>query len=332
MALHAVDDLSDAYRATRSFLLPVTWGRWLRLALLSVFVASSSGGGAPTGGFQGPLTTSPDPGPGGSTDIGPAMDQLTVGLSEHLFLLVGIAVFGFLIAMVLQWLAATFEFAFLESLRTDEVHIRQFTAAMTGPGTRLFAFRVLFGLLGLLVVGGTLLLLIGPILWGVGPAGPLLVFVVLLPFFLVLGVIGSVVYVFTTAFVAPIMLIEDRGLLSAWKRFWGVFKSAWQDFLVYILVGLFLMIAIGIVVGIAMAIIGVAIALPVIVLLLVAGPLWAGLLGIPAAMLGIVAWGVVQVPVQTYLRHWSLLVLGDIEPDLDLIPERRAAIRGENTS
>lgn len=332
MALHAVDNLSDAYRATRSFLLPLEWGRWLRLALLSVFVASSSGGGAPTGGFQGPLSTSPEPGPGGPTDVGPAMDQFTAALSEYLWLIVSVAVIGFLIALVLQWLAATFEFTFLESLRTDDVRIRQHTGELTGLGTRLFLFRVFFGLLGLLVAGGTLLLVLGPILTGVAPAGPLLLLVVLLPVLFVLGVVASVVYVFTTAFVAPIMLIEDRGVLSAWKRFWGVLKSAWQDFLVYVLVGLFLMIAIGIVVGIVMAVIGVAIVLPVIVVLLAAGPLWAGILGIPAAMFGILAWALVQVPVQTYLRHWSLLVLGDVEPALDLIPERRAEIRGENTS
>ncbi|MBS3760750.1 DUF7544 domain-containing protein [Halodesulfurarchaeum sp.] len=332
MALHAVDDLSDAYRATRSFLLPVEWGRWLRLALLSLFVAGSSGGGAPTSGFQGPLSSSPEPTPGDGTELGPALDHLTATLSDNLVFILGIITIGFLVVLALQWLAATFEFTFLESLRTDAVHVRDYTSANTGPGTRLFAFRVLFGLATLLVFGGLLLLVLGPILTGVSPAGPLLLLVFLIPVFIVLGIVASIVYVLTTAFVAPIMLLEDRGLLSAWKRFWGVFKSAWTDFLVYLLVGLFLMIAIGIIVGIVMAVIGVAIALPVIVVLLALGPLWAAVVAIPAALLAIVAWALVQVPVQTYLRHWSLLVLGDVEPELDLIPDRRAEIRGETTS
>jgi hypothetical protein len=332
MALHAVDDLSDAYRATRLFLLPVEWGRWLRLALLSLFVAGSSGGGAPTSGFQGPLGSSPEPTPGDSTELGPALDQLTATLADNLVFIVGIIAIGFLVALALQWLAATFEFTFLESLRTDSVHVREYTKVNSGPGTRLFAFRVLFGLGTLLLFGGLLLLVLGPVLTGVAPAGPLLLLVFLIPVFIVFGIVGSAVYVLTTAFVAPIMLLEDRGVLSAWKRFWGVFKSAWTDFLVYLLVGLFLMIAIGIIVGIVMAVIGVAIALPVIVVLLVLGPLWAAVVAIPAALLAIVAWALVQVPVQTYLRHWSLLVLGDVEPELDLIPDRRAEIRGETTS
>ena len=36
-----------------------------------------------------------------------------------------------------------------------------------------------------------------------------------------------------------------------------------------------------------------------------------------------------RVPVVAYLRYDALLVLGDIESDLDLIPERRAAVRAD---
>lgn len=332
MALHAVDDLTDAYRATRSFLLPFEWGRWLRLAVLSLFVAGSSGGGVPSGGFNGPMQTSPDPAPGAGMDFGGLLDQLGGMVAGNLWLVVSVVLVGFLIALVLQWLAAIFEFTLLESLRTDEVHLREYTRAHAGLGTRLFAFRVLFGLTMLIGFGGLLLAVLYPVMTGVGIAGPLVFAILLIPLFAVLGIVASVVYVFTTAFVAPIMLLEDRGVLSGWRRFWGVFTSGWQDFLVYVLVGLFLMIAIGIVVGIVFAVIGVGLALPVIVALLAGGPILAVFLAIPAAILGIVAWAVIQVPVQTYLRHWSLLVLGDLEPDLDLISDRRAAIRGETTS
>ncbi|WP_070364130.1 DUF7544 domain-containing protein [Halodesulfurarchaeum formicicum] len=330
MALHAVDDLSDAYRATRAFLFPIEWGRWLRLALLSVFVAGTSGGGAPSGNVQMPFNGGTTPGqtPGGDL----TMDQLGALLSQHLGVIALVALVGLLVLLVVQWLAATFEFAFLESLRTDEVRVRRYVSAFQGLGTRLFAFRLVFGLLTLLIVGTVLLLTLGPILAGVAPGGPLLVLLLVMPVLLVFGILGSIVYVFTTAFVAPIMLLENRGVISAWKRFWGVFKAAWKDFLVYLLVGLFLMIGIGIVVGIAMAVIGIAVALPVVAVLIAAGPLWAGLLAIPFAIVGIVAWALVQVPVQTYLRYWALLVLGDVEPELDLISEQRQAVRGETPS
>jgi len=35
----------------------------------------------------------------------------------------------------------------------------------------------------------------------------------------------------------------------------------------------------------------------------------------------------VQVPVQAYLRYYALLVLGDVEPEFDLVPDQRAAVR-----
>ena len=36
-----------------------------------------------------------------------------------------------------------------------------------------------------------------------------------------------------------------------------------------------------------------------------------------------------QVPVVAYLRYHALLVPGDIEGGLDLIPDRRAAVRAD---
>jgi hypothetical protein len=38
-------------------------------------------------------------------------------------------------------------------------------------------------------------------------------------------------------------------------------------------------------------------------------------------------WLFVQVPVVTYLRYYALLVLGDVEAPLDLVSDRRTAVR-----
>ncbi|MFW5950394.1 MAG: DUF7544 domain-containing protein [archaeon] len=40
-------------------------------------------------------------------------------------------------------------------------------------------------------------------------------------------------------------------------------------------------------------------------------------------------FGLVQVPIVTYLRYYALLVLGDIEESFDIIPEQWAAIEEE---
>ena len=329
MALHAVDDLADALTATRQFLFPFEWGRWLRLAVLSLFVAGGSGGGAPPNGVQF-TADAPQLGPG----FDPGVGQFQQVLEQNLGLIVGLVVLGILLALLFAWIAAVFEFAFLEALRTDTVRIRRYFDAYRGKGTRLFAFRVLFGLGLAVLFGGTALLVIGPVLLGASPE-LLIVLVALAPVFFVVGLVASVVYVFTTAFVAPIMLLEDRGVLSGWRRFWGVFKAEWEQFLVFLLVGLFVMIVFGILLGIITAILGAVVAIPfaIVFFFVFAGsggfvnPIWWALLGIPLFVLILLVGALVQVPVQSYLRYWALLILGDVEADLDLIPERRAEIR-----
>lgn len=335
MALHAVDDLSDAYRASRDFLLPFSWGRWFRLAVLSLFVAGSSGSGAPPNSAQWTMDTGGPFGP----PMDPTFQQLGQFIEANLAVLVGLVALGILIALVVAWIASVFEFAFLESLRSDEVHVRQYSSEHRGLGTRLFLFRLVFGLLIAALFGGLALLVVGPALMGWSMA-PLAFLVLLAPVFFVFGLLAAVVYVFTTAFVAPIMLLEDRGVLSAWGRFWTAFKAEWEQFLVFLLVGLFVMIVFGIILGIVTAILAFVVAIPFVIVGAVAffgtggaiSPLLIAVLGIPLAIILLFVGAFVQVPFQTYLRYWALLILGDVDVELDLIPEQRAAVRDDTTA
>ncbi|MFB6094705.1 MAG: hypothetical protein ABEJ77_07160 [Halanaeroarchaeum sp.] len=329
MALHAVDDLTDAFAATRSFLLPVDLGRWLRLAVLSLFVAGTGGGGGSVPQFtfsQGSMPLGPDVGHGA-----PSLGQF---LSANLLSILVLVLAVFLLGLAFTWLGSVFEFAFLESLRSEAVHVRAYTREYARPGTRLFAFRLVFGLLSAVVMGAVLLLAMGPLLLGWGP-GSLVLLVLAVPVLVVVGILAAIAYVFTTAFVVPIMLAEDRGVLAGWRRLLSLIRSDWTQFAAFALVGLLLTIAIGILVGIASAIVGVVIAIPFALLafgVLAAGiPLFnlvvVAVLAIPLLALLAVAVAVVQVPVQTYLRYWALLVLGDVDSSLDVIPDQRDAVR-----
>ena len=74
MSLHAIEDLDDAYRATRSLLLPIDRSLWIRLAVVALFVAGPSFGfngaqgsvpvdaGDPTAGPGDPFPTVPPAG------------------------------------------------------------------------------------------------------------------------------------------------------------------------------------------------------------------------------------------------------------------------------
>ncbi|QLG60370.1 hypothetical protein HUG12_00815 [Halorarum salinum] len=93
----------------------------------------------------------------------------------------------------------------------------------------------------------------------------------------------------------------------------------------------------GILVAIAVAVAALLLLIPFgilgavgVLLLTAVPPLGAGVLavvGLLFALATLVVVALARVPVVTYLRYYALLVLGDVDERLDLVPKRRAAIR-----
>jgi hypothetical protein len=333
MALHALDALGDALRATRAFLTPVEPRTWLKLAVVAFFVGipsvnvpgfqTSFDGGGTGGGEPLPPGTVPD------VSVGPEL-WIVVAAVVAVVLLLGL---GFLLV------SSVMEFVLVETIRTETVSMRAHWSNHWRQGLRLFGFRLV---LGAVVLGGVLLL-VGPFVLSAldfGPAGvgvSLALLVVLVPAFLVLAALAAVANAFTTAFVVPIMLAEDRGVLSGWRRLWPSMRSAWKQYLAYALIGFLLSGTAGVVVGIAVLVAALVLLLPfgllfavgvgVFFLVQPVGIAVLVVVGLSFALAVLATFALAQVPVVTYLRYYSLLVLGDIEPDLDLIPDQRAAVR-----
>jgi hypothetical protein len=183
----------------------------------------------------------------------------------------------------------------------------------------------------LLLVG----VLVAPLAFGAGGASALVLFLVLFPAFVVLGVLTGLVDGFTTMFVVPVMLVEECGVLAGWRRFWPTLAGAWTQYLAYAVVSFVLALVGGLLVAAVTAILAVLLLVPIGVLaglgvlLFLATPA----LGVPALVLvgvlfvaGLVAAAaLVQVPVITYLRYFALLVLGETNAEFDLIPDQRVA-------
>ncbi|MDG5817311.1 hypothetical protein [Natronococcus sp. A-GB7] len=319
--MDAVDDLGDAIDATRNFLTPVRAGLWLRLAILALFVGGLGTGfpSAPTG------------------DVGPAAEQAPGPGAEAVpdeALLAAALVVGFLALLWLGYafVAAIMEFVFIESLRSETVRVRRYSNANVGRGIRLFGFRV--ALLAItLLVGATPVVAtvfgLGGIDGGVGVVGFAGLFAV--GVYLVYAVINR----FTSEFVAPVMLLEERGVLSAWRRFWPTVRANWLEYVVYLVLVWIIQAAVGIAVSILMLVAGIVVAIPfvvVAVLLFALGDVGA-ILAAVVVLTGILAFVLaallVQVPVVSYFKYYALLLLGDTNAELDLIPDQRAAIRAD---
>jgi len=63
-----------------------------------------------------------------------------------------------------------------------------------------------------------------------------------------IGVLYALVSGLTTVFVVPLMIQADSGVLAAWRRLWGSIKTAWKQYLAYVVIAfLLLTVAAGII-------------------------------------------------------------------------------------
>lgn len=325
MALHAVDAVSDAFGVTREFLLPFEPRRWAKLAVVVLFV----GGGLSLPSVQSNASGGIDESVG--TDLPSlAPDAMAVvGAVVAVIVLVGIAY---------SVVGAVMEFVLVESLRTGDVSIRRHWRRRWRQGLRLFGFRIAIGLPVLALVVGWIGLLIAP---GIGGGGPIVpaatLFFVGLPVVFLVGLLYALVASFTTVFVVPIMIETDSGVLAAWRRLWGSVRAHPKQYLAYVVIGFVLTVAAGLLASVTVGIAGITLLIPfvligAVVYLTVSLSSAAGLVvlgGIGALFVVglVVLWLFVRVPVVTYLRYYALLVLGDVDDSLDLVPDRRAAVR-----
>ncbi|MFC6767195.1 DUF7544 domain-containing protein [Natrinema soli] len=308
--------MSDAIDVTREFLTPVRPWTWLKLALIVFFVGGTGFGGSsfPGGGF------------GGGTPSDAGTDPMTsVDFAEWVPILITIGVIVLVIGLGFLFLSSLFEFTLLESLRSGEVHVRRYTSRNVGRGARLFGFRVALGLIALLLLGVPLVAIVlstsEGIAWGL--IGLLALFAI------PVGLGFAVVDRFTTVFVAPTMLERDLGVLAAWKRFWPTLTGHWTEYVVYLLLVWVLQLVIGFATMLLLFVLLIPFLILFFILLLIPFLNLLILLFIPLFILLFILLGaLIQVPVVTYLRYYALLVLGDTDSALDLIPEQRAAVRG----
>lgn len=348
MSLYALENLDDALDATRALLWPIDRSRWLRLAPVALLVGGSGAGlnlgGGGGGGADAPVSP---PGPGEAPTGGPA-DQSLPAVGTDALLAVGALVAVVLaVVLALLLLGAIMEFVLVESLRRESVALRRYWSERWRQGLRLFGFRV--GL-GLLVLGGLAALAavvvlpflgVGTGLGSVPDALGVLGLVVVVPALVLVGLVVALVDGFTTAFVVPVMVLENEGVLAGWRRFWPTLVASPWQYLAYAVLAFVLSLVGGVVVAVATVLGVVVLAVPFgllvavgVGLTAVVAPVGIALIVVAALSFGLGLLAVValaRVPVVTYLRYYALLVLGDVEPDLDLIPERRGAIRADGT-
>lgn len=336
MAYAATACIDDAIEATKAFLFPVDRGRWFRMAVIVFFLAAGAGAGSmpnvggPTIGGE---IDWPGEAPSGDFSLGAIPDGVWLLLGGVLLAIV-------LLAIVFGIVGSVMEFVLVEALREEAVRVRAPFRRYLRAGLALFAFRVvLFTVLLAVPIGGLVVLVVLPAVSAGATAAALVGLGLLIAFLAIaLVLVAALVNGFTVEFVVPVMIVEECGIVAGWRRFWPTLRGNLAEFAVYVVLRWVITIAIGFVGGAVTGIIGAVVGVP---LLLIGGSLFLGTGGALTpltvatyALLFVVFFvvitalgAIVQVPLQTFARYYELLVLGDIEPEFDLVEDRRAAIR-----
>ena len=365
MTLHAVDDIDEAIDATKSFLFPFELRQWLRMALVVFFIGGGGTGGLQnvgqfsnfgdggTGGpsagefsLTAPLESLPAvPGPGRLFQVGAPVPAEPSSLANEVgaAVLVAAAAGILVLALAFGYLGAVMEFAFAQSLISQEIHVRRYLGRHKGNGLWLFAFRLVLGLLSLAVLLGVVAVVF--VVAGgsfqdpsasvlLGSLG--LVIVALVGFAVVHGLING----FTNTFVVPMMVQRGDGLVAGWKRLLGSLRAEPKQYLAYVFFSVVLGIGVSIVGSIAGLVAALIVAIPFGIVGLVVGfglaavSQTAGIVGgVVVAVLYLlvllVVANMIKAPLQTFLRYYGMLVLGDIDETLDPIPSVRATLRSD---
>lgn len=319
MSISAIQSAGDAIDVTREYL----FGRSLRQVLTLAFMVL----------FLGPTGTSAPPGPVeldetvfDADDGLPSPGDIIAAIDWELamIVIVLIGVFAVLYGLV----SAFMEFGFVHSLVVDTAAIREPAQDHWPRALSLFLFRAVVWGLGAVTIA---LLIAGALDLVDLPRG-----VDLISIWPLLVLAGGSVYLvnrFTTDFVVPIMYHERRGLISGWRRLVGVIRDEWRQFAVYVPVRIMLEVALGIAFGIVISVailaLGVIIGIPVGVILVLVVGTTTGLV-VTVGILSLLAIALVaaaMIPFHTYLRYYTLLVLGDASHPLDLIADKRHRAR-----
>ena len=276
--LSAVDSISPAIDlARRQLFRPFRWGRWARLAVVTLLSGEMSGGGGFN--FRWPL------GRGGRSSgflafASPGIEKALAWLPVILLVMVGVA------ALVLLWMyiSSVFRFVLLDSVLYDRCEIRAGWRRWQPQGISYFLWSICFilvTLFGLAVLVGTPVALA----WGQGAfreprqhlvlliAGGALLLLLLFAYFVVAAVVG----LFAKDFLVPMMALENLRVMEAWRRFVPMLKTDKGGYAIYVLMKVVLAMGAAILFGIISLLTLLALLIPFGVLAVGLYLIWAGI-------------------------------------------------------
>jgi hypothetical protein len=332
--LHAFRPVSTAFEKTRKLLLePFDIGAWIRLVLITFLVGTGTASFNPGNNLQYALNRG-DLGNMPAYDFGHALSDTTLIAIVLLIVAVAIA-----LGLIMTYLRGVFSFVLIDALTTGNVRIVQPFKENMGRGFKVFLFNIAVSIISLIVIGAIVVVAILAILgilsgdiwsastWNsLSTAGVIGIIAVVLTGFLVIMAYSVLVGLFVGFFYdfgVPLMYFRNMGLRQSISQVWSLVKRQPMEFFVYIIVRWVLELVIAIVMGIIylfILAIFVAVGFIAAIAMLKAAET-SLLLALPFALalivgllLLVIVMAFISMPVQVYLRYYSLDFLKSFDP------------------
>ncbi len=246
--ISVANPISPALERVKAMLFqPFDLGRWFVIGFCAwlAFLGESGGGGL---NFH-----FPGGGGGHGKGLREGFEQARSFVLDNLYWIVPVAI-GVLITaivwgLVVTWLSSRGKFMFLHCVARNTAEVAQPWTKYSRVGNSLFCFRVVLGLIGLMVcapvVALAVVLLVGMCSshnWN----GPGILGLIGLGLGLILiAVVFAIIRKLTMDFVVPIMFLRGKKCLDAWREFRELAVPNFGHFLLYLLFQIVLSMVIG---------------------------------------------------------------------------------------
>lgn len=310
-ANHTDTLITEAFDRTVVLLWPPDAGTWIRLAIIALFL-----GGAVINPLNGT-----DP---WSTPITGPEDSFFTQDTISLILLAG----GLLLAAGLGYvgISAILQFLFVDCLSTGIIRLTRTLPLRLMSGLRLAAFYLLLFVIILGTTGIIAVWMVTPVIM-TGEYDQIILLMAIIQSLIIILIILIPVWIIaiiTADFVVPVMIHDRTGVIRGWKIVGTLFQGRWNKAGMYLLLKMILITLSGMILGVLVFLLSIPLGIPGTITsfaVIRGAPTISGLL-LPILLeagVMILISVLLLIPVITFFRYYSLLILRDLDPEYDLL-------------
>jgi len=304
--------IDEALNRTRTLLWPPKTGVWIRLAIIALFLG---------GVVVNPLRT--DTAQSCVPVAMPGPEMIAAYTNLLMTLTAGLLVAG----VIYVGISSLLQFIFVDCLSTNTILLTRTIRLRWGKGLRLVGFYLL---LLLIIIISMICLTLTILVPGMQNehfdlARFMILIIETLLALLVVLIPVWVIAILTADFVVPVMIVDDCGIFAGWKRMINLFSGRWMDAGIYTGLKILLIFISGMILGVIIFIISIPLGLLDTVASVGSGitPILnpTGIIVIGVGTVAMILLSLLLlVPVITFFRYYSLVVLRDLDPTYNLLP------------